>query len=140
MASIQLRVKSNGAVSCTTTIHTHLVTKVFNMTPLETLKAARQLITDPAKWTQGWFALNANGDRTFGASQQAVCWCALGAIDKFDPPNFFDLPNAQAKDKFERFCLSKNEQGVSHYNDTHTHAEVLALFDAAIAELEGVQP
>jgi hypothetical protein len=24
------------------------------------------------------------------------------------------------------------------FNDTHTHAEVLALFDAAIAELEGV--
>jgi hypothetical protein len=34
---------------------------------------------------------------------------------------------------------SKNGEDLDTFNDTHTHAEVLALFDAAIAELEGVQ-
>jgi succinate dehydrogenase/fumarate reductase-like Fe-S protein len=80
MASIQSRVKSNGAANCTTTTHTHLATKVFNMTPLETLKAARQLITDPAKWVQRFKALDEFALPVDPKSERAICFCALGAM------------------------------------------------------------
>jgi hypothetical protein len=102
------------------------------MTPLETLKAARQLITDPAKWTQGWFARNAAGENVNALSQSAVCFCALGALDKFNAvPATIDAITRQ---------LPSDLVTISKFNDTHTHAEVLALFDAAIAELEGEAP
>jgi hypothetical protein len=104
------------------------------MTPLETLKAARQLITDPAKWTQGEFARDVDGSASFALSERAHCYCALGALEKvIGRPDYTD-----AYDKLWRVCRTKFGTDVAAFNDTHTHAEVLALFDAAIAELEGV--
>jgi hypothetical protein len=104
------------------------------MTPLKTLKAARQLISDPAKWTQGEVARDKSGKGLDHAlSGGAVCWCSLGAIRKV-VENYDDFDEAYdiLRDK------GKIKQ-IANFNDTHTHAEVLALFDAAIAELEGVQ-
>jgi hypothetical protein len=102
------------------------------MTPLETLKAARQLISDPAKWTQGEFARDGDGDAVPVLNPRAHCFCALGAIEK-------TLGNGawtESNNAISRVCSRKFDQEVGHFNDTHTHPEVLALFDAAIAELE----
>jgi hypothetical protein len=103
------------------------------MTPLETLKAARQLITDPAKWTQGEAARDHNGKGVLAYGEDAVCFCALGAIRNVVgmDDDAFDLV-------FDTFRDKAKVKLVACFNDTHTHAEVLALFDAAIAELEGV--
>jgi hypothetical protein len=106
------------------------------MTPIETLKAARQLITDPAKWTQGDFARDAKGYGVFSEDRDAVCFCALGAIYSFNSNG--PVPCLDAYTALREFCFRKFSCEVSDFNDTHTHAEVLALFDAAIAELEGV--
>ena len=99
------------------------------MTPLETLKAARDLISDPARWTQGWFAKNARGENVNSFSENAVCFCVLGALDRThnSTPAVKDILNRHLP----------LEHNISSFNDTHTHPEVLALFDAAIAELEG---
>jgi hypothetical protein len=100
------------------------------MTPLETLKAARDLISDPARWTQGAFARDATGAKSRLYLEQAVCFCAVGAIRRvYVPPVAIGSLLKQ---------LPKDCQTLGHFNDTHTHAEVLALFDAAIAELEVV--
>lgn len=99
------------------------------MTPLETLKAARDLISDPARWTQGWFAKNAHGENVHSFSENAVCFCALGALDRTHNATL------AIKDRLQRHLPP--EHNISSFNDTHTHAEVIALFDAAIAELEG---
>ena len=101
------------------------------MTPLETLKAARQLISDPAKWTQGWFARNALGELVDVDSSSAVCFCSIGALCRVESAAY-----SEAKRTLERNISDGLSLG--WFNDTHTHAEVLALFDAAIAELEGV--
>jgi hypothetical protein len=103
------------------------------MTPLETLKAARQLISHPAKWTQGEFARDIDGDASGVLVARAHCFCALGAIEKA----YGSCAWTEADDAISRVCRRKFGQEVGHFNDTHTHAEVLALFDAAIAELEG---
>ena len=100
------------------------------MTPLETLKAARQLISDPAKWTQGWFAKNERGFTVSEDHPDACCWCALGAMRKVSP-------SWKGYHQTAAILMNGSLLRVSDFNDTHTHAEVLALFDAAIAELEG---
>jgi hypothetical protein len=102
------------------------------MTPLETLKAARDLISDPARWTQGCAARNANGESVDLMDEPAVCWCALGAIARTELVRGSGISDAsKALRRVTPFGL------VAHFNDTHDHAEVIALFDAAIAELEG---
>jgi hypothetical protein len=104
------------------------------MTPLETLKAARQLITDPAKWTQEAFARNKLGQIVEPDFGDATCFCALGAIQHFT--KYTGMSPADVL--LDNLSLSKFGMCIDVFNDTHTHAEVLALFDAAIAELEGV--
>ncbi len=105
------------------------------MTPLETLRAARQLISDPAKWTQGEMARDADGNGISANNDLATCYCSFGAIQ------FVNKESTQiaASRHLDHLCLSKFGISVDVFNDTHTHAEVLALFDAAIAELEAVQ-
>ncbi|MCA3080557.1 MAG: hypothetical protein ING71_17415 [Rhodocyclaceae bacterium] len=104
------------------------------MTPLETLKAARQLISDPAKWTHGWLARDADGNVSHIGEKDAACWCSMGAIFHVDGP---ERPNSYAA--LQLLGAAIGGKSVARFNDTRTHAEVLALFDAAIAELEGVQ-
>ena len=101
------------------------------MTPLETLKAARQLITDPAKWTQGWLARNALGEHADVDSSSAVCFCSIGALCRVGSVAYYGAQRILERNISDGLSLG-------WFNDTHTHAEVLALFDAAIAELEGV--
>jgi hypothetical protein len=58
---------------------------------VETLKAARALISDRSKWTQGQgqplfrAARDAQGQHCNPDDPAAVCWCAHGAIEKFEP-------------------------------------------------------
>ena len=106
------------------------------MTPLETLKAARQLISDPAKWTQGEFARDATGYAVRPINDDCVCFCALGAIAHVDKTH--KLRGSAAEKYLSKLCEKSRNISIGIFNDTHTHAEVLALFDAAIAELEGV--
>lgn len=102
------------------------------MTPLETLKAARDLISDPARWTQGWLARDASKNVSYIGAENAACWCSMGALFHVDGPY---RPNSDLAIKLLSAAIGG--KSVVRYNDTHTHAEVLALFDAAIAELEG---
>ena len=94
------------------------------MTTLDILKAARKRIEDPERWCQGYLR---GGDK----------WCAIGAVyEEAD----------EAESGFAAICdvlaahagLDGAAEGrLAEWNDTHTHAEVLALFDRAIATEEG---
>jgi hypothetical protein len=105
------------------------------MTTLDVLKAARALISDPARWTQNVMARDADGGQyTFGCAPQTVSWCALGALQhitgKASTNGALDALDTQLPIYIT----------IDYFNDTHTHAEVLALFDAAIARLEREAP
>jgi hypothetical protein len=104
------------------------------MTPLETLKAARQLISTPDSWTQEVFARDKDGLRVDAQSEEAVCFCSFGAIERFTGCKNL----SEVEQHLDNVCEKYFRTNVISFNDTHTHAEVLALFDAAIAELEGV--
>ena len=98
------------------------------MTITENLQAARDLITDPNKWTQFAVARNSGNQITLASSPDAVCWCAFGALQYTysRDQEFRDLLNIMT------YLDSFMNGSVGIYNDTHTHKEVLAAFDRAI--------
>jgi hypothetical protein len=98
------------------------------MTALDKLRAARDLISDPERWTQGTIARDWTGKQTTADAVDAFCWCAIGALEKV-------ASNAQPF-RALRWAMPSGYRSIVSFNDTHTHAEVLALFDKAIAELE----
>lgn len=82
--------------------------------PRDVLVAARQKIERPEKWGQG-----------FGADRPGTM-CAADAI-------------LATSKKFYRPCCmaiiaATGAYNVTSFNDTHTHAEVLAAFDRAIEQ------
>lgn len=109
------------------------------MNTLEILKGARELIAKPEHWTQGTYARDAAGRVAYWADEDACQFCALGAIGKASRKNVWSLELA-----FVRAVLvaaipdsvSIEERYVPTFNDSHSHAEVLALFDKAIASEE----
>lgn len=101
------------------------------MNTIEVLRAARELISDSARWTKGTSARDINGQKC--EISRGVSWCALGAADKFSAGR----GAAGAALHAALASMPGNElRMVTSYNDSHTHAEVLALFDRAIAAEE----
>ena len=106
------------------------------MDTVEILKKARELISDESRWTQGWYAKNNNGAWTSWIGPDAVCFCSIGAMAHVSKdavfviessPAFAALASAMQEDH------DQHENVVAEFNDMHTHAEVLAAFDRAIA-------
>lgn len=91
------------------------------------LRKARDLITDPAHWTQGESARNQYGEMVYPNSNTAVCWCAAGAISRAAYTE--EYSDQCAAERLLNACCAGD---FINYNDSHTHAEVLALFDKAI--------
>lgn len=84
-------------------------------TVLETLTAARKLVTPKIEWLQGGS----------GRSYYPARRCSGAAICDAGAP----WPSYP-----EIWAALESEMGgdIPHFNDSHTHAEVLAAFDAAI--------
>lgn len=109
------------------------------MTDLEIMKKARELISDPVHWTQEENSRNADLRATHPTSKTAVCWCSNGAVTKAVFDLNYPLYKPLANKVFDGFCVfarKHNIRSVIQYNDNHTHAEVLKLFDDYIKELE----
>lgn len=106
------------------------------MTPLELLKLARKTITAPSCWTKGKYARDA-ADRPVQASDPSACqWCASGALYRAT-----SITMSRELDRFAaETALREAVPGgqLVAFNDisTVTHAEVLDVFDRAIAKLE----
>ena len=93
---------------------------------LDALIAARAIIADEAHWTRGDFAKDSMGYSADSTSNEAVCWCSIGALEKAS-----DTGSISAMIE-----LNRTVQGsMSEYNDTHSHAEVLAVWDSTIERL-----
>ena len=101
------------------------------------LLAARALIEREANWTKGPFAADATGRDVDPLSQEACMFCVAGALKRAGENADF-MAGYDAREAirdavpavFERMHVMFNE-------DQHTtHADVLALFDRAIAAAE----
>ena len=104
----------------------------------EVLRKARELISDPKRWTQGEYAKDANGLKVGPNSARAVCFCSLGAIAKVKKAS----AGKAVKSKPAHILYLKMRLAdpfspyIWDFNDKHTHAEVLEAFDKAIAAAE----
>ena len=90
--------------------------EVASQDVLEILRDARALITDPDKWASDGA----------GSGEQR---CAIRALIHVAPSVSVDHPAEVAL----RAAMGGY---IATFNDSHTHAEVLAAFDKAIASLE----
>lgn len=94
------------------------------------LRRAREIISDPAKWTQGAFARDSQGSMIPPNHTAACSWCAIGALSRaaFElkaPPGF----GAGALDMLGAL------RPLNDINDEEGHAAVLDLFDKALEEI-----
>lgn len=105
-------------------------------TALTVLIAARELITPRKGWTKGWFARDAKGLTTLPHTSEAVCFCALGAIERCagNATRLYD----QAKTPLAAVVPHGD---IALFNDAkrRTHKDILAAFDRAIAALRKTQ-
>lgn len=105
------------------------------MNPVLTIiEGARDLISDPGKWCQGHLGLTADGRDTTGATPDTVKRCVIGAMHAVAKTHGFtqkqaeDAHQAVMKQKCRLFGWDR-DLGV--FNNTHTHAQVLKVLDAA---------
>lgn len=96
-------------------------------TPVEALRAARELISDPARWTKGADARDDSGEDVSYHSEAATCWCGIGAL--YHVTMHTGLGQEQAR----QFLLqASGERLFSTFNDASEHSDVLGAFDRAI--------
>lgn len=109
--------------------NSHLITKSS-----ELLRAAKAVISNPRHFTTGVLARDTDGHSVMPDNEKAVCFCSVGALSKVTPPTreAGEL-NDQAFIYLIKVVKPLNYIGVADYSDSHTHAEVMAMWDAAIA-------
>ena len=100
------------------------------------LIAARTVVADPARWCAYPHALDANGHRCEGRSNNAVCWGALGALDRAaadaDAPHRIFL---EARQQVNRASVrvAGSWTGTAWVLDCDAaHSMTVAIFDEAV--------
>ena len=100
----------------------------MNAQLVKDLTAMRLVLCDPRRHTQGAMARDEEGNECSTKGWRAVRWCVAGIADSVA------LNAQQAIDAFGYFVNPAEVGAVAtvDFNDTHTHAEVLAALDALI--------
>jgi len=98
------------------------------------LEAARARITDPAHWTQGVLARDANGiNCAFLSSGDPVCWCALGSLNMSAETLHANQRTYQSANcEMVAAAQRMHERTISTVNDKCGHEATLRMFDDAI--------
>lgn len=101
-------------------------------TTLEILKAARERVAKG--WTQGEVARDAAGLAVGSISQDAVCWCSLGALNGALGPGESWDGWSDAKKLLRIAAGIYDNISIVDWNDApgRTQAEVIAAFTRAI--------
>ena len=92
----------------------------------ELLIAAKAKIANPVNWIQGLYAADAKRERTSPTSVEAVCFCSMGAVYSVESMKSLRRIAEIALDNFAN-------DDIVGYNDAHTHEQVMAVWDKAIA-------
>jgi hypothetical protein len=95
---------------------------------LEDLCAVRELLDRPSRWTKGAFARNDAGVVVSPLSENAVCWCLLGAMHKVT-----GLSESRYEDLVRALDMAKPRiPWLGCLNEYAKHEEILELIDRAI--------
>ena len=116
-------------------------------TPRDLLVEARTLIARPEAWTQGAAARDADGEPVGVEHEDAVSWCATGAIncamyrhaDSLEIPPPLQRARNQAgtilTDTVRALTLGHYTEATT-YNDQTNHGCIVHAFDIAIADAD----
>ncbi len=102
------------------------MTMIKDKTTTEILIEARKLIEREENWTQEAFARQANGNNAYLHGPFACKFCTIGAVRRVTSDEL------TTKEKALDALRSVAQVPLAIFNDAHTHAEVLQLFDKAI--------
>lgn len=117
-------------------------------TPVDVLRAARKLIEKEENWIQYLEARDVYGSEVSFSSDEAVCFCSIGALRRStwdltvklqQSENYHQVARQATKylvDALPERPAREGYWGVSIYTDSHTHADNLTLFDKAITLAE----
>lgn len=102
---------------------------------------ARELLSDPEHWIQDTLARDARGRFADPESEEAVCWCILGAFSKAADSNMLtqtELGVELAAQVAPGKPVVEALEVITNFNDDEhrTHPEVLEWFDTFIKGLE----
>lgn len=111
---------------------------------IEVLRKGRKEIEDPTHWIKGEAAATAEGAPVDPTDPRAVCFCAIGSVRKYstEPSGrgmINTYPGLKAMAALRAAIPSEAPAlRIPTFNDNPktTHADILALFDRAIAQLE----
>lgn len=101
---------------------------------LDVLRAGRERVA--RGWSQNYFARDAAGNGCPVNSRKAKCWCAVGAVYAAATTHPVRTP---ALERLREALPGASRTGEVEWFNDHpltTQADVLALFDRAIAALE----
>jgi hypothetical protein len=99
---------------------------------IEVLKAGKAKIIKPENWGIGFFAKTKDGQQCPYNSKAAFCFCSDGALMNVTS---WDRSTENSVIYWEAYALLgslADEHDIIEFNDTHTHEEVLTLWDKAI--------
>lgn len=102
-------------------------------TDLEIMKDARDLIADPSRWTKHAFARDAQRLPCNVRDEEAAMFCSIGALLRAA-----DMDN-DLVGRIAHLARLMSPFGLAHFNDRHTHQQVIQLFDQAIVREEAEQ-
>lgn len=103
---------------------------------VETLKAVRDLISDPDKWTKGALARGEQGKPVNSRASNACRFCLFGAIDRITQNSTY------ADNIADEICVTLAQRGYLggpvDYNDSPStkHPDILDLVDSTIERLQ----
>lgn len=102
-----------------------------NLTTKEVLIKAKELISSPESWTQNVYKTATDSGK--------VCYCALGAISEVAKVEVFSSNLTPAANLLKSVVKDQlgSDESFAVYNDSHTHEDVMAVFDRAI-EIAGL--
>lgn len=106
---------------------------------IKILREARNIIADKKNWTKGAFARDANGRKVPETSSYATCFCSIGAVRKARETLKikYDMGGVPYIELNKTIDPEYKHLSVATFNDSHSHHEVLWMFDATIQRLEG---
>ena len=109
------------------------------MDATQALIEARDLIKDPARWTQGAYARDADGRAVSSTSPEACQWCAMGVVAKVAGRHDFLTAMRLSEEMLTRLDRAAGESplvlgSITKLNDHQGHEAVLKMFAKAINE------
>lgn len=103
------------------------------------LRAAKQIISNPERWTCGEYARTSTGHYVGVENPSAVSFCSIGALAIACGTS---VKLAEETEAYTFLANASIEQGYNwphDLNDKGGHAKAMAMFDRAIALAEAAQ-